>query len=245
MGGGMKKLLLSTVSVLALASAASAADVPVKAVRAPVEIPTWAGFYLGIQGGIAGSRGSFTSLGPQDAVGIVAGNEYTANRTGGIFGINAGYNFQSGNFVYGIEGDWSWLGAKATDNLAFPFGFSTTNSFDVRWLATVRGRFGITTGPALFYLTGGVAFADVNNQSLSLFPNGNINANIVDSRTKTGWTVGGGIEYMFAPHWTARVEGRYVDLGKSTATFNLNFGTYQGEFRNSLLIGLLGLAYKF
>jgi outer membrane immunogenic protein len=108
----------------------------------------------------------------------------------------------------------------------------------------VRGRLGFTTGPALFYVTGGVAFADVNNSSFSLIPPGT-NTDIVDNTTRVGWTIGGGMEYMFAPHWTVRAEGRYVDLGKSSFTYTNSAGTYRGEFRNSLVTGLLGLAYKF
>ena len=75
---------------------AGAADMPVKAVRAPVEIPTWAGFYLGIQGGIAGHRGSVQDL-DNFAFGVAGAQAtYSASKTGGIFGVNAGYNFQSG-----------------------------------------------------------------------------------------------------------------------------------------------------
>lgn len=230
----MKKVLLATVSVLALETAALAA---------PPTPMTWTGFYVGAQGGFAASRGTFTPLGPNIPVNLVLGQGFSANDTGAVLGLLGGYNYQMGNYVFGVEGDWNWVGAKASSAISAA-GFTTTTAFDVRWLATVRGRLGFTTGATLFYVTGGVAFADVNNSSFSLIPGGT-NTDIVDNTTRVGWTVGGGIEYMFAPHWTARVEGRYIDLGKSSFTYVNTAGTYRGEFRNSLVTGLLGLAYKF
>jgi outer membrane immunogenic protein len=252
----MKKLLLSTVSLLALASAAGAADMPVKAVRAPVEIPTWAGFYLGIQGGVASHKGYFNDI--DDFASNGANDNSTPHsdsKIGGIFGVNAGYNFQSGNFVYGVEGDWSWLGVKAgstTFGLNGFAGSSFVTSYDVRWLATARARVGLAVDANLFYVTGGAAFGGVNNTANNLLP-GILRNSFTQNTTKIGWTVGGGIEHMFGPHWTARAEARYVDLGRSSvsctpgsATCNsLTGGTYRGEFRNSLLLGLLALDYKF
>jgi outer membrane immunogenic protein len=235
-----------------LARVAGAADLPVKAAPAPMPVvPTWTGFYVGAQGGIAAHSGRFTDLDNLTGTGVL-GVAYNADRTGGLGGINAGYNFQSGNFVFGVEGDWNWVGANASANFVNPTGVATisTTSFDVRWLATLRGRLGLAAGPALFYATGGVAFADVENTTTVFFnPGGLFRGTFSDSKTKTGWTAGGGIEYMFAPHWTARIEGRYVDLGKNTVTCsvpcNSGIGTYRGEFRNTLGIGLLGVDYKF
>jgi outer membrane immunogenic protein len=249
MGGGMKKLLLSTVSLLALATTAGAADMPVKAARAPVEIPTWAGFYLGIQGGVANHRGRFTDL--DGFLGGPLGTEIRADKTGGLFGVNAGYNFQSGNLVYGLEGDWNWLGAKASSNFINGSGIATntTASFDARWLATARARLGLASGATLFYGTGGVAFGQLNNNTTVNFASGAFRGTFSQDTTKVGWTAGGGIEHMLGPHWTVRAEVRYVDLGKSSVTCNAvcngGVGTYRGEFRNSLLLGLLALDYKF
>jgi outer membrane immunogenic protein len=243
----MKRLFLTTVSILALAKVAGAADLPVKAAPAPVPvIPTWAGFYVGIQGGVAAHSASFTEL--DGLIGTAIGAKYHGDRTGGLVGINAGYNFQSGNLVYGLEGDWNWVGAKASSSFANSGGVTTATSFDVRWLATVRGRLGLAAGPALFYATGGIAFADIDNTAVFLNPGGALRGIFSDNKTKAGWAAGGGIEYMFGPHWTARIEGRYVDLGKDTVTCGATCNgvvTYRGEFRNTLAIGLVALDYKF
>jgi outer membrane immunogenic protein len=246
----MKKILLSTVSLFALASAAGAADMPLKAAPLPVA-PTWAGFYLGIQGGVADHRGSIKDL---DNFAFGGTATYSTSKTGGIFGANAGYNFQSGNLVYGVEADWNWIGAKATATVA-PSILPVTTSFDVRWLATARARLGLAADATLFYVTGGAAFGQVDNNVTVFNPLGTtIRGTFSQNTTKVGWTVGGGVEHMFGPHWTARAEVSYVDLGRSTVnctpgTSNcLVFGggsTYRGEFRNSLVLGLLALDYKF
>ena len=160
-----------------------------------------------------------------------------------------------GNLVYGIEGDWSWLGAKASSTTISPFagGNSFVTSFDVRWLATARARVGVAADANLFYVTGGAAFGQVNNTASLISTGGLIRGTFSQDKTKAGWTVGAGIEHMFGPHWTARAEARYVDLGRSTVNCTpganscllVGGGTYRGEFRNSLMLGLLALDYKF
>lgn len=252
----MKNLLLGTVSLLALAGVANAADLPRKAAPAPVVavpvIPNWAGFYAGIQGGFAVNRGRFTDINGFNTALSNPGLEYKADKTGGLAGVNAGYNLQSGNLVYGVEADWSWVGAKAESGPTSAGSIrNLTTSFDVRWLATVRARLGITTGPLLIYATGGVAFADVKDNASVFGGAPLIQVGTFDiSKTKTGYTAGGGIEYLIDPRWTVRAEGRYVDLGKTnvTCTSPCNGGgsfTYRGQFRNTMVTGVLGVDYKF
>jgi outer membrane immunogenic protein len=257
----MKKFFLSTVSALALAHGASAADLPTKAPTAtykappaPVVVPTWTGWYLGIQGGAARHQASFKDVDNFLTFGGGPSPTYSASRTGGIFGINSGYNFQAGNLVFGVEGDWSWLGAKTDSTVVACAGCSPLlTTYDVRWLATARVRAGLAVDATLFYVTGGAAFGNVRNSAIHTNPApAPIRGSFLQDTTKTGWTVGGGIEHMFGPHWTARAEARYVDLGRSTVnctpgTSNcLTFpGTYRGEFRNTLLIGLVGVDFKF
>ena len=238
----MKKFLLATTSVLALAHAATAADlparVPVKA-PAPVVVPvaTWTGFYLGIQGGAVSHRGRFDDTSPNDGI----FENFRETKVGGTFGGYAGFNVQQGGFIFGLEADGSWVGAKATTSRTI--GFDVDASFDVRWLATGRGRFGVAYARTLFYVTGGVAAGNVKN-SVQLVPAGSI---ISESKTRIGWVAGGGIEHMIASNWTIRAEGRYVDLGRSdTACGSISgCGTYSGTFKNSMIQGLVGVGLKF
>ena len=147
----MKKFLLATVSMVALAGVARGADMPAMPVKGPIYSPVpatdWSGLYLGVQGGVVRrdtlAEGDVTRAG---------------SKTGGSAGVLAGYNWQQGGFVYGLEGDWNWIGAKASSTVVTNFA-----SYDVNWLASVRGRTGIALDATLFYLTGGVAFGQVQN----------------------------------------------------------------------------------
>jgi outer membrane immunogenic protein len=234
----MKRFLLATVSIAALTSATRAADMPSKApIYMPAPVADWTGPYLGVQGGVV-RRDALAELG--------LGFEFDGSGTGGTAGAMLGHNWQQGRFVYGIEGDWSWIGAKAA-HLTNLRQFST--SFDVNWLSTIRGRAGLALDSTVFYLTGGVAFGRVNNTFTFLDGDGDIGFSFTQNRTKAGWTVGAGIEHMFAPNWTARAEWRYIDFGKTgvacTPGTNPCEQPPSGEFSNALMLGLIGVNYKF
>jgi outer membrane immunogenic protein len=247
-----KRYLLSTVSSLAILGAvpitmpAMAADMPVKARPMPAPVLSWTGPYIGLQGGYVSHEGEFETtngfLGGDPAV------TRTFDRTeGGVFGGgHLGYNWQAGRWVFGVEGDLNALSARAKIDSFPPFASYVT--FDVKWLATARARVGVLLSDAmLIYLTGGIAFADVRNvASPTAF-----GIRMIEDRVKTGWTVGGGIEHVFARNWTVRVEGRYVDLGDKSvrctpaSDTDCNAAPYRGEFSNTLLMGLVGVSLKF
>jgi outer membrane immunogenic protein len=245
----MKKILLGSVSAIALTCSVHAADLPMKAPPAPPPLLwSWTGFYVGVHGGVVSHKGEFDDLGGFFNGSPIAPVTYSATKTGGMFGGHLGYNWQSGSVVYGLEGDFSGLWAKGGAR-GRPL-FDSLASFDVNWLATIRARLGVTVSNAtLLYVTGGVAFADVSNQArVTDFGPGYI---MTVDKVKTGWTAGGGIEHRFAGNWTARLEGRYVDLGNSSTLCapagngNCNLWQYRGDFSNSLLIGLAGVSLKF
>ncbi len=219
----------------------------------PVSNLAWSGSYLGIQGGIARHDAFFNDTGCFIDCGLS-----DQKKTGGAVGGLVGYNWQQGSFVYGVEGDWNWIGAKTS---GFTFDSNTNRnlspSYDVNWLATVRGRVGLAFDATLFYVTGGVAVGHVQNTlDLSSAISDRL-ASFTQNQTKAGWTAGVGAEHMFGQHWSARAEFRYVDLGKtnvacssatnfdSCMTLGQSGGPYRGEFSNKLMLGLVGLAYKF
>jgi outer membrane immunogenic protein len=233
----VKRLLLATVSMAALASVARGAEMPSKApIYVPAPVADWSGGYIGVQGGVV-RRDALAQLG-------IFGFEFDGSKSGGTAGAVLGYNWQQGPFVYGLEGDWNWIGAK-TSHLA-NFG-QTSTSFDVNSLSTIRGRAGLALGSTLFYLTGGAAFGHVKN-AFAFLIDGDVAASFTQNETKAGWTVGAGVEHMFAPNWTARAEWRYVNLGKIgvTCTGTSSCGEVPlGEFSNTLMLGLVGVNYKF
>lgn len=193
----MKSFLMGTVALAAigLALPASAADLAARPyTKAPAPVPVqvynWTGFYIGGFGGY-GWTGDVTS----GAGGL--------DMTGGFGGGTIGYNWQNNNVVFGIEVDAA--GGDISASAGVPgvlWAKSQINAF-----GTVRGRLGVTPSPSsLLYVTGGYAWAN-NKLSVDLG-----NGVISDSRTHSGWTVGAGLEYMFAPNWSAKVEYLYADL---------------------------------
>jgi outer membrane immunogenic protein len=216
-------------------------------------VSNWTGAYIGIQGGAARHDASF-----DDGSFFQSGGNnirFYEGKTGGTAGGLLGYNWQKGSFVYGLEGDWNWIGAKINRTKPVFDTGSASTSYDIGWVATLRGRGGLAFDATLLYFTAGAAWAQVkdsvdfindplgDNQSIAF----------TQKKIKIGWTAGVGVEHMFSPHWTARAEVRYVDLGNSkvdcrVVTSDINgCGSigYRGEFSNALVQGLVGLAYKF
>lgn len=190
------KLLGTGVAALSLVAAslsARAADIPppvYKAVRPVVAYYNWTGFYLGINGGYGWGKSDWGA----PAISL--------KPNGGLIGGTAGFNYQVGSFVWGIEGDYDW--ADVRDSVACgAFTCETKN----KWLATVRGRLGYAFDRWMPYFTGGGAFGEVRASSTNPAAPG-------ASDTLSGWTVGGGIEYAFLNDWSAKIEYLYVDLGK-------------------------------
>jgi outer membrane immunogenic protein len=201
--GMMKRILLASLALAAMGAAASpaaAADLPRQMpVKAPAYAPayfTWTGFYLGINGG--------WGFGHSNWSGIPTG-DFSVN--GGLIGGTAGYNWQFGQAVFGLEGDLDWSGISGSTTTNCPAGCKTSNN----WLSTVRGRLGYAGDRWMPYVTGGAAFGDIK-ATVPGFAG-------VDT-TKAGWTVGAGVEYAFAGPWSAKLEYLYVDLGNNNCGFS-------------------------
>jgi outer membrane immunogenic protein len=195
----MRKILLSTVALVAMAGVASAADLP-STKAAPVYIPpapvfTWTGFYIGVEGGgdFRNYHDNWTGRG--------------LNKDGGLVGGVLGYNWQFNNFVVGLEGD---AAALLSGNEAWTYSGAQVynNTLNGDYAAAIRGRLGIPAFErALFYVAGGVAFGDVKYNYTPVVGNG-----ISATQDRVGWTIGAGMDYAFTPNWIARIEYRYVDL---------------------------------
>jgi outer membrane immunogenic protein len=237
----LKRQLLVTVSTLALTGLASAADLParmpVKAMPAPVIVQLWAGPYIGINGGAVWHRVTVDST-------FLDGTPYDYAKltgTGGTVGGTIGYNWQSQNFVFGLEADGNWVGAKETKTQGA--GSSLNYTSKLEWLATVRARAGMAFGSTLMFVTGGLAVGGVNNSWTWPF----CCELVANDKTQFGWTVGGGIEHFITPRVTLKAEALYVDLGRATVS-TPNTATsdgYTARFKNSAVIGRLGVNLKW
>ena len=152
----------------------------------------------------------------------------TIKLSGFIGGGQAGYNRQTGNWVWGIEGDFDYFGLHGSQSasglipppplavvalLPTPFNVGTSVSTD--WLATLRPRIGWAADNLLFYGTGGLALANEKfSQTLTL---GAVTDTTTFSTVRVGWTVGGGVEWALNPSWSLKLEYLYVDLGTTGA----------------------------
>ncbi len=182
----------------------------------------------------------------QNSFGYAAGFETGSahpRSSGFIGGGQIGYNWQAGNFVYGLEGDISGLGGHQSANV--PDGKVFSNK--ITWLSTVRARAGVLVDPStMLYVTGGLAVGGVHN-SLQVRP-GFLGFAKSESTTRVGWTAGGGVEHMLSnSHWTVALEGLVADLGSSSATaVGTTTGTAKtAHFSNRTVIGRVKLNYKF
>jgi outer membrane immunogenic protein len=231
----MKKFLLGTVAAIAVGVTmpALAADLGARApiyTKAPpyaAPIPTWTGFYVGGHlGGAFSSDNNFN--------GLVTGNNNDGRFLGGVQ-VGADYQFQ--NWVIGIEGQYSWLGNN--NSVIFPGGLVYTNN--QRAIGSVTGRVGFAWGATLLYAKGGYAFSD-NSESLSLA--GAPVAFTLDSGHRDGYTVGAGLEYMFAPSWSAKIEYQYYNFGNTRFVTPTALAPL-GSFSNDDHTVKVGLNYRF
>jgi len=262
------------VTWLAFSTSAFAADMAVKAPPLPpAPVNSWTGFYVGGDIGWADLRQNGTTLAsppgfgppPVGGAGVIglglAPTDQSLDSRSGLGGIYTGYNWQTGNWVLGIEADINWLRRNSSNaqNLietccanapTGPMQLTATND----WLASARGRVGILANSNwLLYITGGAAWTKTSYGASATVQAGPT-ANAAFSRIDTGVALGAGGEWMFAPHWIARLEYLYYQFhgasgnaplvgatGSCTTvcSFNVNFS----DLKINTVRG--GLSYKF
>ncbi len=273
----MTNRLISSIAAAALtaagAIAAQAADLPTrKEAPAPVFVPppfTWTGFYVGVNAGGIWGTGSATST--LWAAGFPILQTYYPNgsfgnsNTGFIGGAQAGYNWQTGAFVLGLETDFDWtslnrnksyVGPTFIDGNGFNDYLTANGSTKLDWLGTTRARVGFVATPdnrLMFYGTGGFAYGG-GKSHLNVFDtnNGWLWSNS-RSNTRTGWTLGAGVEYAFTNNITVRAEYLYYNLGSQNIVTAANaaaalafpgvYASTKVNYDGSILRA--GLNYKF
>ena len=214
----MKCLLIAGAFALAAAGPVLAADLPpasmppppprAPAAYVPIAPPVynWGGIYFGINGGYGFGSSQWTVPAGDTAPGSI-------NITGPLAGATFGANFQSGQFVFGIEGDGDWSGLKGTASGATPATclggtaaactYQTSND----WVATLRARTGVAWDRVLLYATAGGAAGDIKASWSAPAQTGASTSN-----TEFGWVAGAGLEFGITDNVTAKLEYLYVDL---------------------------------
>ena len=185
--------------------------------KAPLVMPySWTGFYLGANvGGSVGQDRTTHTL----ATAPGSAEQSNVSPTGAIGGVQAGYNWQTnlpllGSTVLGIETDIDGSGQTSSytcDVSCNPLFATGVHNQKIGWLGTTRARVGLVTGPVLSYVTGGVAYGGVTTGYVETAPGGIASASV--GGTKSGWTIGSGVEASLGGNWTGKIEYLYVDLG--------------------------------
>ncbi|MPZ36661.1 MAG: outer membrane beta-barrel protein [Rhizobiales bacterium] len=231
----MRKILLAGVATGALiAGPALAADMPVY--KAPPPPPpmvyNWTGFYIGAHvGGGFGTKDWFDNgdpLGSHDTNGFIAGGQI-------------GFNWQSpSNWVLGLEADISWADLTGDHTDIFGQKFSSK----VEWLGTVTGRLGYAFDRVLVYAKGGFAFAHDKFDFARISDPSRVASG---DTTRTGWTVGGGIEVALGGNWSAKGEYQYLNFGSDSVdlTFPDNNFTFPLDIDQEIHVVKFGINYRF
>ena len=239
----MKKFLIGAAALVVSTSAASAADIAARPytkapIVAPAPVYTWTGFYAGVQGGGGWGRSDETYVLLANAPAFAGSQKYDIS--GGFVGGVFGYNWQSGPVVFGIEGDYHWAdisGRSAEINA----GFGDTYYTKIRGYGDIKGRLGYSTGPALWFISGGAAVGDIQHRYDPAAFGG---PTFVQNDWRWGWTIGAGAEYMFAPNWSAKVEYNYIDFGKSSIQYSGLAGD-RSEWKDTVHTIKAGVNYHF
>jgi outer membrane immunogenic protein len=248
----MKKILSAALIVAATSVSANAADMSMpsyKAAPMAQSVYNWTGFYLGgtAGGGIANSD----HLDPDD---FFEGNTKFQEAFGTV-GLTAGYNYQFGHTVLGIEGDYNWANVDKTRALdsSFGDGESATTRFRMNEFATLRARGGLAFDQTLIYATAGVAFAHIQNSS-TFFDENTAVEGASEDKWKTGLAVGGGVEFALTHNWTLKGEYMLMQFQNSDAIINITSTGLsscstatpcRSNYSEAIQVARIGLNYRF
>jgi outer membrane immunogenic protein len=256
--------LLAEQLIAATLAPAQAADLPIKTTAPSAPGYSWRGCYLGLNGGAGGGGSNFntvvgdgTLLAPADAaLAATGGGNGSGSATSWLGGGQAGCNWQSATFVYGVEGDFDYFRNRpqivnGTNTLSDGTSFGVTQSLQTDYFASARGRLGIAADRNLFYVTGGVAFTHINY--MQTYVDANTPPGIGSaSATKSliGWTVGAGWEFAMTDNWIVRAEYLFAKFPSTNAQGMIADGTgasnpLRGSADLAVQIARLGVDYKF
>jgi outer membrane immunogenic protein len=195
--------------------------------------PNWTGFYVGAHVGGAFDQTGGYSINPCPCTSA------NGTITGALGGLQAGYNYQVGSIVAGVEADVTRLGLHGS----YPAlsGVDLVSS-SVNYDGTVTARLGAVMDQALIYLKGGAAATHSTNSDYD-----SIEAETFrTSYWKWGGVLGGGLEYSLTTHWSAKLEYDFIDTGTKSTTFTARSGdAFAADMHQRINLITLGLNYRF
>jgi outer membrane immunogenic protein len=245
-GGCMSRIAFAAAiaACVGMSSAVLATDLSLK--DPPTDeyapIPIWSGLYFGVH--LGGARGNIDVSDTFDYNGDPHA-ENTVDTLGVIAGIQVGYNFQRGNFVYGVEADLGYLDLSGSKYFDLPNPTANTRKYDPNreigatysfsggLYGDLTGRVGYATDNMLLYLKGGAAFLNVGSNSryegANACTNGHYSCgstkdpsifNFDESETLWGWTIGIGAEYALSSSWSLKLEYQHFDFGSMSSSYH-------------------------
>jgi outer membrane immunogenic protein len=239
-------ILLITAMVCPVMAADMATRVPVYKAPRPAPVHSWTGCYIGGNAGYGSSHQGLVDP-PEGVVDGSTSVDLGSHRSDGfVGGGQIGCDYQIGQWVLGVQGMVEWANLDGSGPLPPGFTFNSRNGVfsEVSWFATVTGRFGYTVQPGLLaYVKGGAAW--VRDEFRVNTDSGVINW--ISKPTQFGWTIGGGLEWMFAPQWSLFVEYNYLDFGTFNTTFVPNLLIFRPsvQIKQDIQTALIGINYRF
>ena len=216
----MKKFWLSTLIVLGMAAPASAADLARRPyTKAPPQPPPpvvaiydWTGFYIGANGGWGQARNCWDFMTPTGAI----VRDACRDASGGVVGGQLGFRWQTGNWVWGVEGQGDWADLSASRvSLINPL---VSERAKVDGIGLITGQIGYAWNAALLYVKGGAA---VTGNRFDVFSTMNGVGLASVSSTRWGGAAGVGFEYGFGPNWSVGVEYDHLFMGHNNNSFSV------------------------
>lgn len=272
----MKKMvLMSAIAFGAMVATASAADMPARApavAPAPYVAPlfTWTGFYVGVNAGAAW-HGNDSCPGLYNYTSGVLGTRYNAfapacnsDNTAFTGGFQAGFNWQMGAVVFGLEGDVNWISndnKRGFANYVGPLGIGTAYTYSLdgnpqsNFLGGIRGRLGWAFDRAMLYIAGGAAFRNSGSDEV-IYAYNSSGVQVAafapnSSRDNVGWSLGGGVEWAFTNNVSLKLEYLHSQFNNgdniylSSNTGYTGYAFVRDSRRDSIDVARIGINYRF
>jgi outer membrane immunogenic protein len=236
------KLIMAAALSLALGQMALAADLPQRPaykaapMLSPVPVYNWTGFYIG--GNVGGAWGTL------DATDVNTGATVSPNNSGFAGGGQIGYDYQIGPWVIGIRNLFDGTSISGGATISDPLFSGTINS-SLHWFDALTARGGYLVQPnVLLYVQGGAAWTSWDINAIN---GSGVQVGEISGGNRTGWTVGGGLEWMILPHWSTFLEYNYMGFGTRSATTTACVGATCANIsaKSDLQNVLVGVNYKF
>ena len=276
----MKTVLTSAIALVAMAVTASAADMPARGpavAPAPYVAPvfTWTGFYVGVNAGAAW-HGRDNCPAAYGYDGTIVGSlrtdfipACTSDDTSFTGGVQAGFNWQMGAAVFGLEGDVNWVGNDSRHGfntysfkpVSTAYNYTLDGNPQSNLLAGIRGRLGWSFDRALLYMTGGAAFRNSGSNDVIYAYDKSSGVLLATyggntDRSNIGWSLGGGLEWAFTNNVSLRVEYLHSQFTRNNGIYTTPQTTspvtdyYKVAFRNdssrdSIDVVRFGVNYRF